>query len=373
MTGQRTGALARLREIRDELGAGDAPRRVNLRDYAAPGSAAWDAFVEASGQPGHNVRLNTMVARINQAIDALTSQLLGAGAPPATAAPRPEAPSPHEAHEAGRPAGAAADDAPGEPEGLRRLTSDGIGYARTFLAGLREDPGGPIEPPRELLYGDAYSAPFPGEIEVERRSFRTRREAAEYLAPRLEPVSHLVVDQGGVWSWLGMFYFPGIVTRRDDGAVRLSPVDETLIMSGADRQRHYLWSAWRLYVQHGERAAFLLDEGLTSFTRIARRPFQQTRAFNSIGLVPLILRLYTGGGRAKPGFSAGDAPGGLDHLFRVLDQLERTYDVYGMEPDALMRVLPSEFRAWDGGPGLRRDAGAAATPRGVRGSEGARS
>ena len=369
MTGQRTEALARLREIRDELGAGDAPRRVNLRDYAAPGSAAWDAFVEASGQPGHNVRLNTMVARINQAIDALTSQLLGVESPPA-ATPLPESPV---AHEDGRPAEAAADDAPGEPEGLRRLTSDGIEYARTFLAGLREDPAGPIEPPRDLLYGDAYSAPFPGEIEVERRSFRTRREAAEYLAPRLEPVSHLVVDQGGVWSWLGMFYFPGIVTRHADGAVRLSPVDETLIMSGADRQRHYLWSAWRLYVQHGERAAFLLDEGLTSFTRIARRPFQQTRAFNSIGLVPLILRLYTGGGRAKPGFSAGDAPGGLDHLFRVLDQLERTYDVYGMEPDALMRVLPSEFRAWDGGPGLRRDAGATATPQGMRGSEGARS
>ena len=355
MTGRGPEALARLREIRDALGEDGAPNRVNLRDYAEPGSPAWDAFVEASGLPGHKVRRATMLARVNQAIDALTAQLLGASAPtqaPPAAAPPPETPTEHAIE---RLAGAIGDGPrPIERQRLRRLTPDGIKYARSFLKALREDPSGPIEPPRDLLYGDAYSVRLPGEIEVERRSFRTRREAAEYLAPILEPIGRLVVDQAGVWSWLGMFYFPGIVTRGDDGAVTLSPVDETLIMSGADRQRHYLWSAWRLYAQHGERAAFLLDEGLTSFTRIARRPLQQTRAFNSIGLVPLILRLYTASGRAKSGFSARDAPGGLDHLFRVLDQLERTHDVYGMEPDALLRVLPSEFRAWDGGAGPRR-------------------
>ena len=68
-------ALARLREIRDALGEDNAPRRINLRDYAEPGSSAWDAFVEVSGTPGHKVRRPTMLARINQAIDALTAQI----------------------------------------------------------------------------------------------------------------------------------------------------------------------------------------------------------------------------------------------------------------------------------------------------------
>ena len=358
MTGQRTGALARLREIRDELGADDAPRRVNLRDYAAPGSAAWDAFVEASGQPGHNVRLNTMVARINQAIDALTSRLLGAEAPPAAAAPPPEA---HEAHEAGRLAGVVA-GAPGEPrrverQRLRRLTPGGVEYARTFLAGLREDPGGPIEPPRELLYGDAYSAPFPGEIEVERRPFRTRREAAEYLAPLLEPVSHRAADDAAMWSWLGMFHFADTVPRRND-LVRLSPVAETFVVDQSVRRsyllsyRHYLWGSWRLHTVYGERAAFLLDQDITSFSDLAERSFGSLRIFNSEGIVPLFIRLYTDGGQQKPQIS--HSRGGLRQLIRVLDQLERTHDVYGMEPEALLRVLPSEFRAWDGGPGPQR-------------------
>ena len=358
MTGQRTDALARLREIRDELGADDAPHRVNLRDYAAPGSAAWDAFVEASGQPGHNVRLNTMVARINQAIDALTSQLLGVEAPSVAVAPPPEAPA---AHEVERLAGVVA-DALGEPrrverQRLRRLTPGGIEYARTFLAGLREDPGGPIEPPRELLYGDAYSAPFPGEIEVERRPFRTRREAAEYLAPLLEPVSHRAADDAGVWSWLGMFYFADIV-RVADGEAQIAGLDETFVvhrdnqLSYQRRYRHYLWGSWRLYEQHGEGAAFLLDQQITAFGDIPTWTFGVGRIFNSVGVIPLVLRLYTDGQTQKRGFFA--RRGGLRQLVRVLDQLERTHDVYGMEPEALLRVLPSEFRAWDGGPGPQR-------------------
>ena len=357
MNGRATEALQRLREIRDELGAEDAPLRVNLRDYAAPGSPAWDAFVEASGLPGHKVRLNTMVARVNQAIDALIAQLLGIEAPP-PAAPPPEAPAPHEIERLAE----VVDDALGEPrrierQRLRRLTPDGIEYARTFLAGLREDPGGPIDPPRDLLYGDAYSVRFPGEIEVERRPFRTRREAAEYLAPILEPVSRLVADDAGVWSWLGMFYFADVV-RVENGEAQVAGLDETFVvhrgnaLSYQRRYRHYLWGSWRLYEQHGERATFLLNQRITAFGDIPTWTFGVGRIFNSVGVVPLILRLYTEGQTQKRGFFA--SRGGLRQLVRVLDQLERTHDVYGMEPDALLRVLPSEFRAWDGGAGPRR-------------------
>ena len=358
MTERRTEALARLREIRDELGADGAPPRVNLRDYAAPGSAAWDAFAEASGLPGHNVRLNTMVARINQAIDALTAQLLGIEPPPAAAAPPPEAPPEHEVERLAEVvSGALGETRRAERRPLRRLTPDGIEYARTFLAGLREDPRGPIEPPRDLLYGDAYSAPFPGGIEVERRPFRTRREAAGYLAPLLEPVSRLVADDAGVWSWLGMFYFADTVPVAD-GEAQVAGLDETFVvhrnnaLSYQRRYRHYLWGSWRLHQQHGERAAFLLDQRITAFGDIPTWTFGVGRIFNSVGVVPLILRLYTEGQAQKRGFFA--RRGGLRHLVRVLDQMERTHDVYGMEPEALLRVLPSEFRAWDGGPGPLR-------------------
>ena len=132
--------------------------------------------------------------------------------------------------------------------------------------------------------------------------------------------------------------------------LKLSSLDETFIVpvqedrSYQRRYRHYLWSAWRLQQAHGASADFLLDERINSFGDIADRVFSYSRIFNANGIVQLILRLYTVDGRQKPRF--GRAPGGLRHLIRVLDQLERTYDVYGMPAEALMRILPREFDPW---------------------------
>ncbi len=234
---------------------------------------------------------------------------------------------------------------------VRRLTDDGLRRAREFLAYMREHPGAKREPPRELLFGERYSRPFRESVRVERRSFQTRREAAEYFVPKLESIRHLVVDDSRLWSWLGMFYFAGTV-RVESGVARLSPLDETFVVHREDsrsymlRFRHYLWGSWRLYETHGESVAFLLDQNLTSFGDIFQRTFGAIRIFNSDGIIQLVLRLYTRGTQQRRGFS--HAPGGLRHLLRVLDQLERTYDVYGMSPDALLKVLPAEFRHWDG-------------------------
>ena len=180
-------ALSRLRQIRDVLGEEGAPRRVNLRDYVEPGTPAWDAFVEASGVPGHKVRRATMLARINQAIDALTARLLGAEAPPEPSLSR-EIEQLAETTRAGL----------GQPrrierQRLRRLTPAGIERARQVLADLRDDPKGAIEPPSDLLYDERYTDRFVGEIEIERRAFRTRRDAAEYFAPLLDET--FVVDR----------------------------------------------------------------------------------------------------------------------------------------------------------------------------------
>ena len=244
---------------------------------------------------------------------------------------------------------------------VRRLTAAGIKRAKEFLAYMREHPGTKREPPRELLFGDRFSRLFMENVRVEHRPFRTRREAAEYFAPRFNSIRHLISDHAGVWSWLGMYYFADTVHVEGD-IVRLSPVDETFIVQPDDRRsyllryRHYLWGAWRLHETHGEGVAFLLDQALTSFGDIPERALGSIRLFNSKGIIQLILRLYTQGKRQKRGF--GQRPGGLRHLVRVLDQLERTYDVYGMSPDALIKVLPEEFQRWDG----------QATPRALNGA-----
>ena len=104
-----------------------------------------------------------------------------------------------------------------------------------------------------------------------------------------------------------MFHFEDTV-RIVDGAARLSPLDETFVIDRRDRQNlrgiqgHYLRAAWQLYEVHGEDTVFLLDQGPTQRGSIANVVFQSQRIFNSDGIVPLIMGLYTDGDRPKRGF-----------------------------------------------------------------------
>lgn len=231
---------------------------------------------------------------------------------------------------------------------LRRFTRTGVGAALEFLKSAREaESVAAKSPPDDLLFKARYSTPFVPEVRVERRALRTRRDAAEHIGPRVEAVKREVVDDLRAWSWLGLYHFVDITHAAC--SARVSPLDGAFVVRAGSRAhqqryRHYLWGSWRLHQQHGEDAAFLLDQPLTSWSDLDQRAFGSIRVFNSPGVLPLMLHLYTQNGSRKPGYSQN--PGGVRHLLRVLDQLERTYDVYGMSPEALLKVLPEPFRQW---------------------------
>lgn len=233
---------------------------------------------------------------------------------------------------------------------VRELTQDGIAEARRFLATVRAQPDGSAAPQDALLFQPPFSRPLENAPDVEFRAFASRREAADYLEEQLRPIRHQIADNAGFWSWLGMFYFAATAPRDDQEQPKLSPLDETFVVHRGEQQsyqrryRHYLWSAWRLQQQHGDGADFLLDQPLHAFGDIADRVFSYNRIFNSAGIVALILELYTAGGTQKRSF--GRSRGGLRHLIRVLDQLERTHDIYGMTLDQLLRILPPDFDPW---------------------------
>ena len=232
----------------------------------------------------------------------------------------------------------------------RALTPVGVDAARQFLAEVRANPTVDAMPPDELLFDGVHTRGLLDAPDLRRAPMRTRLEAAIYLAPQLISIQQRIADSAGFWSWLGMYLFAETAPRNRDGVLRLSPLDETFVVHSGEprsyqrRYRHYLWSAWRLQQEHGDYASFLLEEPLSSFGDIADRVFSSSRVFNAGGIVQLILTLYTEGGKQKRQF--GRAPGGLRHLIRVLDQFERTYDVYGMSCDALLNILPSDFDRW---------------------------
>ena len=66
-------------------------------------------------------------------------------------------------------------------------------------------------------------------------AYRTRRDAAEYLAEEAEADSEpgLPYD-AGFWSWLGMYYFAQTAPRAADGRVKLSTLDETFVVHNGE-------------------------------------------------------------------------------------------------------------------------------------------
>lgn len=318
--------LAELNEVRYALMRHPPNALIDLRDYIPDGSASWQFFTGLTGKAsGASVPRVNVVARIDDAVARLESGAVAV-------VPLPE---PHS--DLATP--------------LRQLTVSGIAQASEFLAHLREHPDADRTPPEDLLFGDRCSAPFDSEPEimVVPKAFATRREAGAYLSPLLRPVRLQLLEDAGVWSWLGMYYLQHIAPPT------LSPNNMTLIFesavetSNAGRShqqvyRHYLWGSWQIYERHGESAAFLLDQRISSWDDLSQRSFGTRRVFTSRGVVQVMLRLYTAGSKKKRGYVHD--PGGLRHLLRVLPQLELTYDVYGMEPEALLRVLPQEFQRW---------------------------
>ncbi len=232
----------------------------------------------------------------------------------------------------------------------RTLTDTGIRRAQAVLRDIRDHPERPLKVPNAVLYGDDCSRSLNDAPAVEHHQLTTRRDAAEYLMALTPPLDQRLVDDWHFWSWLGLFHVEDILHTperrgRMSREVETFVVDPTVKQSLRSDYRNYLWAAWRLHQRFGDDMSFLLDRDMMEIGDIVRRITNSPRVFNSTGVAELIVRLYSDGPRPKRGHVS--QPGGLNHLLRVLPQLELTHDVYGMTPDALLRILPRPVQKWD--------------------------
>ncbi len=231
------------------------------------------------------------------------------------------------------------------------LTQDGMAMARRYLEGIRASGWTPL--PTGLLSDPEYSRPVEPEAFVEERSFNDRREAGEYLLGQLEPLgSAQVTERPYLWSWLGMLYLEHTMMSREGGGRRFAEI-AYLIDPGShdsrDRSHHRLLMAYDIWRLHGDDAWMLLDDAVDAMGQFALRVVQSPVMFRSPGVMRLIHQLYGDRTTRRPrrgtlGSDNASAPAGsLPRLIVVLNQLSMTYDVYDMESEQLLGLLPSEF------------------------------
>ena len=84
--------------------------------------------------------------------------------------------------------------------------------------------------------------------------------------------------------------------------------------------------------------------------RAGNRYGGQESRYHSLGRIPEECRLLDRSrGLPKRGAQgAAEHPGTLRRFVRVLQQLDLTYDIYGMSGKTIVDLLPPEFDAWRG-------------------------
>lgn len=231
---------------------------------------------------------------------------------------------------------------------LRSLNAKGIEEFRGFLQQIRQ--GAEFRSNPAILYIDQYSPRLSETIEIEPRSFRTKFEAAEYLAGALAELPAAAED-GGLWSWLALFYFDQLSPLDADGKRR--PREDYHYIpsnSGWQRDRHLLAGPLKLFLQHGRNARLLLHPPVHQHGAFIYNLGFRRDLITNQGFVEAMDLLYWDPRRNRPkrGATTPSRPGNLRRLITVIQQLDFNYDLHGMRAEEIMSLLPPEFDAWRG-------------------------
>lgn len=240
---------------------------------------------------------------------------------------------------------------------LRGLSAAGLTRMRAEAAGI-----GPADWPgfsEELLSDDRLAPVVDADVVVVPRTFRTREEMAGEIAgligrSRLSPEA--AVGMPGLWSWLAAFWCDAF--RRPDGRIGLKAEQYWFTQTRA-RGVHATLSAYEAWLATQDatpqgRSALLFSHPSSakklSATLAANRRLQRNPSVLDVAAA-LYLRPAPGGGvRTKRRAVSQDEPGGFPRFGRLLDQLDRTFDLHDLSPEALWDLLPAEFDRFKDGP-----------------------
>jgi len=239
---------------------------------------------------------------------------------------------------------------------LRAFTPAGLSRASAVLDRVRNGARPDFE---ELLTAPRYSRPFHPYVEVNIWDFRARREVGQSLHAAFEAAGiddRSIIEDHDTWSWIAM----RCIAPKSEGdsidlgrsanmAYVFDPRRETGQNLARAKWRNFMRLSYEIYTQHGERAWLMLNERPRSLSQFTMRLAQSPELFRATGIVHLAHTLYAdrATGRIKPDSMASQrstaTPGSLPRLIDVLNQLYMNYDVYGMEAERLIELLPSEF------------------------------
>jgi hypothetical protein len=230
----------------------------------------------------------------------------------------------------------------------RSLNRLGIDRLRAYLAELRA--GATAPPPAELLDDRAYSHELPADVTVDVEAFGDRLAVGRHLSERLDALGAEITDRDeGLWAWLSLVYFDQLCPVSENGSRHPGQDYRHIPEFGyRHRHRHLLFGPYQMYRRHGELSALLLAGPVHSESGLYHEIASRRDLVANRGVLRAAAMLYLDRRRRRPKHGAvshGHA-GTVRRFVRVLQQLDMTYDIFGLSGEQILELLPEEFDAW---------------------------
>ncbi len=232
---------------------------------------------------------------------------------------------------------------------LRRFTTTGMSAVQEALDRLDL---GEVVNLQAILVDDRFTEVLIAGSVVDVRAFANRRQAGEYLYNLLVPLEDTITDierDRGLWTWLALAWVDVLAPAEDDGTRRLKDRARWVAVVDDYRKyyRHLLAGPYRIYRAHKddpERAMAVLATVVERPGEVVEQFASRQEMITNPNLMSAITSLYydPATGRLKSG-AGGKAHGSARRLVDVLQQFDVTWDIYGMEPDEILDLLPGEF------------------------------
>lgn len=227
---------------------------------------------------------------------------------------------------------------------LCRFTPAGLAQFENELAAIASGQAASLS--AGLVTSTAFTEEVRGGADVSLEGLGTTRlQAAGYLDGLFSAAGLTDPEEdAALWAWLSVFAFDAVCPRDSKGR-RKPGARACYIPSVTDDRhlhRHRLLGPYLIFRAHRDdpyRAMCLLVQPLSRPGQLVDRLAGRHRIVACPAAIEVASRYF----RKSDGSIRRDAAGKVDRLSDVLMQLDRTYDIYGMTADALLRMLPDEF------------------------------
>jgi len=237
---------------------------------------------------------------------------------------------------------------------LSRFNREGIKEFQFQLQKMRE--GAVIKSPLGIIEDKNFVESVENGPEIIIKLFDSRHDMVAYLNPLLvESSINDDMNDAGLWAWLSAVFIDSVCPSDDNG--KRKPKHDYRHIPTSDYRHFYRHlirgpvRIYRLFDRNLEESEIVLYQHPSVPGDFVEQLGARQERITNPAIIAAANHLYYDRNtkKHKRGAAANwKKPGTLRRYLDLLDQLDLTYDLYSMNEDEILKILPSEFAPYRG-------------------------